>query len=73
MASAKRRGQILGAPKGISKKNQQKAILCEEYFKDGKLTVTEICERLDISRATYYKYLRHQGVGGKLRPYKKNN
>ncbi|NJB37791.1 recombinase family protein [Croceivirga sp. JEA036] len=70
MASAKRRGQILGAPKGISKKNQQKAILCEEYFKDGKLTVTEICERLDISRATYYKYLRYRGLAGKLRPYK---
>ena len=58
LESAKRRGKILGAPKSISKKNQQKAVLCEEYFKEGKLTVTEICERLDISRATYYKYLK---------------
>ena len=71
LKSAKRRGKILGAPKGISKKNQQKAVLCEEYFKEGKLTVTEICERLDISRATYYKYLRYRGISGKLRPYKK--
>ena len=61
---AKRRGKILGAPKSISKKNQQKAVLCEEYFKEGKLTVTEICERLDISRATYYKYLRYRGISG---------
>jgi DNA invertase Pin-like site-specific DNA recombinase len=70
LESARRRGRVLGAPKGISKKNQQKAILCEEYFKEGKLTVSEICERLDISRATYYKYLRFRGLSGELRPYK---
>lgn len=71
LESARRRGRVLGAPKGISKKNQQKAVLCEEYFKEGKLTVSEICERLDISRATYYKYIRYRGLTGKLRPYKK--
>lgn len=71
MASARARGKVFGAPKGISKKNQQKAILCEEYFKEGKLTVSEICERLDISRATYYKYIRFRGLSGNLRPYKK--
>lgn len=69
LESARRRGKILGAPKGLSKKNQQKAVLCEEYFKQGKMTVTEICERLDISRATYYKFLRIRGLAGKLRPY----
>ena len=36
LESARRRGKVLGAPKGISKKNQQKAVLCEEYFKEGK-------------------------------------
>jgi DNA invertase Pin-like site-specific DNA recombinase len=72
LESAKRRGKILGAPTGISKKNQQKAVLCKEYFKEGKLTVSEICERLDVSRATYYKYLRYMGLSGKLRPYKHN-
>ena len=71
LESARRRGKVLGAPKGISKKSQQKAVLCEEYFKEGKLTVSEICERLDISRATYYKYLRYRGLSGELRPYKK--
>jgi len=70
LESARRRGKILGAPKGISKKNQQKAVLCEQYFKQGILAVTEICERLEISRATYYKYLRYRGLDGKLRPYK---
>ena len=70
LESARRRGKILGAPKGISKKNQQKAVLCLEYFKEGRMSVTEICERLDISRATYYKYLCSRGLAGKLRPYK---
>ena len=69
LASARLRGRVLGAPKGLSKKNQKKAILCEEYFKEGRMTVTEICSRLDISRATYYKYLRVRGLQGKLRPY----
>ncbi len=70
LESARRRGKVLGAPKGISKKNQQKAVLCEEYFEEGKLKVSEICERLEISRATYYKYIRYRGLSGKLRPYK---
>lgn len=69
LESARRRGKILGAPTGISKKNKQKAVLCVEYFNEGNLTVTEICERLDISRATYYKYLRYRGLKGELRPY----
>ena len=71
LESARRRGKVLGAPRGLSKKNQQKAVLCEEYFKEGKMTVSEICNRLEISRATYYKYLRIRGMAGKLRPYKK--
>ncbi|MDT0608045.1 recombinase family protein [Croceitalea rosinachiae] len=71
LESARRRGKVLGAPKGISKKNQQKAVLCEEYFTEGKLTVSEICERLDISRATYYKYLKFRGLSGELRSYSK--
>jgi len=70
MESARLRGRILGAPKGISKKNKRKAVLCEEYFNQGKLTVKEICDQLEISRATYYKYLRIRGLNGKLRPYK---
>jgi len=69
LESARRRGKVLGAPKGLSKKNQQKAVLCEEYFNNGVLTVTEICERLNISRTTYYKYLRLRGLSGKLRSY----
>ncbi|MBD0851928.1 recombinase family protein [Maribacter arenosus] len=35
LESARRHGNVLGVPKGISKKNQQKAVLCVEYFRDG--------------------------------------
>ena len=66
MASARARRKVFGAPKGISKKNHQKAIICEQYFKEGKLTVKEICERVEIFRATYYSHLRYQGLDGKL-------
>ncbi len=69
MESARLRGRVLGAPKGLSKKNMRKAILCEEYFNEGKLTVKQICDQLEMSRATYYKYLRIRGLDGKLRPY----
>lgn len=41
------------------------------HINEGKLTVSEICERLDISRATYYNYISFRGLSGKLRPYKK--
>jgi len=69
LESAKQRGIVLGAPKGLSKKNQQKAVLCEEYYREGKLTVSEICGQLKISRATYYKYLRIRGLQGEVRTY----
>ncbi len=66
MESARLRGRVLDTPKGLSKKNQQKAVLCVEYFNEGKLTVTEICDQLEISRATYYKDLSLRGSFGKI-------
>lgn len=35
-------GKVFGAPKGISKKNQQKTVICEQYFRESILTVNEI-------------------------------
>lgn len=69
--SAKRRGVTLGAPKGLSKKNKQKAKLCAYHFNEGILSVEQICKEVDVSRATYYKYLEHEGLKDKKRPYKK--
>ena len=73
LESARRRGAVLGAPTGLSKRAKDKATLCAYYFKEGKLSVTEICKLVGISRASYYKYLEHEGLRGKVRPYTKSN
>lgn len=73
LVSAKNRGVILGAPKGLSKKNQQKAKLVGLHFKEGILTVEKICEVVKISRGTYYKYLEIEGLKGEIRKYKKTS
>ena len=71
LESARRRGSIIGRPSGLSAKGKRKADQCAYYFQQGKLTVDEICNVVGVSRATYYKYLRARGLGGKLRPYQK--
>lgn len=71
LESARARGKILGAPKGLSQKAKKTAMLAEHYFNEGKLTVPEILSELNISKATYYKYLRYRNVKG-IRPYKRN-
>lgn len=70
LASARARGKVLGAPNGLSEKAKKKAMLAEHYFKEGKLSVSEILDELKISRATYYKYLKYRKVKG-IRSYKK--
>jgi len=46
-------------------------MLAEHYFKEGKLTVPEILDELNISKATYYKCLRCRNVKG-IKPYTRN-
>lgn len=62
LAAARARGRIGGRPKGLSQKAQHTAIIAEQLYLAGELTVKEICEQLSISRGTFYNYLRHQGV-----------
>ena len=31
-------------------------------YRDGDHTISQICETLQICRATVYKYLRHEGI-----------
>ena len=71
LESAKKRGKILGPPKGLSKKNRVKAKLCASHFNEGILTVDEICDEVGVSSGTYYKYLEIEGLKGKVRKYKK--
>ncbi len=62
LKAARARGKIGGRPRGLSPKAQKKAIAAEALNKEKKLSINEILENLDISKATFYRYLRHQGV-----------
>jgi DNA invertase Pin-like site-specific DNA recombinase len=60
--SARRRGQLLGRRKGLSKAAEQKTRLAESLYKEGKYSIEQIARELHISKTTLYKYLRQQGV-----------
>jgi DNA invertase Pin-like site-specific DNA recombinase len=62
LQAARARGRTGGRPKGLSEQAQRKAIAAEALYKEGRLSVAEICHNLTISKASLYKYLRHQGV-----------
>lgn len=55
---ARRRGVRIGRPKGIPKKNHTKIKTAKALYKDPNYTVTEILEELNISRGTFYKYIK---------------
>ena len=62
LAAARARGRKGGRPKGLSKKAQDKARLAESLYKERERSIREICDHLDISKATLYRYLRARGV-----------
>ena len=69
--AAARARRVGGRPAGLSKKAEDKAIIVEQLYKEGRLSVSEICEHISISRMTLYKYLRHRGVT--INAYAKKN
>ena len=62
LAAARARGRQGGRPKGLSQKAQHTAIIAEQLYQEGDLTVKEICQQLSISKGTFYNYLHHRGV-----------
>lgn len=62
LESSKRRGVKLGRKSGLSEEAKQKAIVAERYYRDNKLSITEIMKLIDVSsKRTLYKYLAYQG------------
>ncbi len=55
----------------MTKEAEQKAILAETYYKEGKMGVNQIAKEIDVSKMTLYKYLRYRGV--KISEYNKSN
>ena len=62
LASARRRGKLLGRRKGLSKAGEQKARIGESLYKEAKYSVEQIARELHISKTTLYKYLRLRGI-----------
>ena len=62
LASARARGRVGGRPKGLSPAAQQKASIASALNKEGRLSVSEICSQIGISKPTLYKYLKVRGL-----------
>ncbi len=60
--AARARGRKGGRPKGLTKESKDKAIIAETLYKQGEMSITEICKHLGIARSTFYSYLKIRGV-----------
>ncbi len=62
LKAARARGRTGGRPKGLSKEAENTAIAAESLYREGKLTATQIADRLSIAKSTLYKYLHYRNV-----------
>jgi len=62
LEAARARGRKGGRPRGLSKQAKATAMAAETLYREGELSVQEICHQLNISKPTLYSYLRHRGV-----------
>ena len=62
LKAARARGRKGGRPKGIPKGSLPTAIAAETLYREGRLSVKQISEKLGISKSTLYKYLRYREV-----------
>jgi DNA invertase Pin-like site-specific DNA recombinase len=54
LLAARSRGRVGGRPKRVDKK---KAAIAQALYNERKHSVSEICQTLGISRATFYRYV----------------
>lgn len=62
LSAARARGRKGGRPRGIPKASEATAYAVETLYREGKLPVNQIAKKLNISKSTLYKYLRHRNV-----------
>jgi DNA invertase Pin-like site-specific DNA recombinase len=62
LEAARARGRRGGRRQGMTKEAEQKAILAETYYKEGKMGVNQISKEIGVSKMTLYKYLRYRKV-----------
>lgn len=71
LEAARARGRKGGRRRGMTKEAEQKAILAEIYYKEGKMSIIQIAKEIEISKMTLYKYLRYRNVAIGTYTYKK--
>ncbi|MFN7095854.1 MAG: helix-turn-helix domain-containing protein [Burkholderiales bacterium] len=49
-------------PKWFSSPAQRKAYTASALYKEGKLSVADICEQLNIALPTLYRYIKQQNI-----------
>ena len=59
LSAARARGRLGGRPKALT---GRKAAIAKELYNNGKSTVDAICRTLNISRATFYRYIKAQSI-----------
>ncbi|RMV02251.1 hypothetical protein ALP14_200118 [Pseudomonas amygdali pv. myricae] len=56
------RGRMGGRPKGLTPRAEATAMVAETLYRERKLSVAAIAQKLHVSKSTLYSYLRHRGV-----------
>ncbi|MDH6358911.1 recombinase family protein [Parabacteroides sp. PF5-9] len=66
LESARKKGKVGGRKKGLTNEAKKKAKLAaalySEYLRNPTSSINELCEIVGVSKATFYKYLRLEGV-----------
>jgi DNA invertase Pin-like site-specific DNA recombinase len=69
LSAARARGRVGGRPKGLSPQAEATAMAAETLYRERRLSVAAIAQKLHVSKSTLYSYLRHRGV--EIGPYEK--
>ncbi len=69
LKAAREKGRVGGRKPGLSKENQKKAHAAYTMSKNRDLSVSDILKILEISKASYYRYLEY--VENKIHPINK--
>jgi DNA invertase Pin-like site-specific DNA recombinase len=62
LTAARARGRLGGRPKGLTPQAETTACAAETLYRERRLSVREIADKLGIAKSTLYQYLRHRGV-----------
>jgi DNA invertase Pin-like site-specific DNA recombinase len=69
LSAARARGRVGGRPKGLSSEAEATAMAAETLYRERRLSVSAIAQKLHVSKSTMYSYLRRRGV--EIGPYEK--